>query len=118
MNGSRTSEQQLKTCPFCGKLPALTQASNMSAWWVVTCYYHDCPVMPEAQKQGRAEVIEAWNTRVEPVEPQLPPHDYTHPDWLGNGVTKFWTEASLRAYAGVPARSKESSETTDPTSSA
>jgi hypothetical protein len=39
---------------------------------------------------------------IRPVETtghQLPPHDYTHPDWQGNGVTKFWTEASLRAYA-------------------
>ena len=42
---------------------------------------------------------------VETTEHQLPPHDYTHPDWQGNGVTKFWTEDSLRAYAAVPARS-------------
>lgn len=43
----------------------------------------------------------------ETIEPQLPPHDYTHPDWQGNGVTKFWTEASLRAYARVSGSSPE-----------
>lgn len=41
----------------------------------------------------------------ETTERQLPPHDYTHPDWQGNGVTKFWTEDSLRAYSAVSSSS-------------
>lgn len=46
-------------------------------------------------------------SRVETSERQLPPHDYTHPDWQGNGVTKFWTEDSLRAYSAVSSSSPE-----------
>lgn len=61
--GELTENWRLKTCPFCGKKPGLQNAANTVNWWIVTCRYSDCKVMPTCQMQGLDTVIAAWNER-------------------------------------------------------
>lgn len=53
----------LRPCPFCGMQPELNTASNAPSWYIVQCKNIYCEVIPEVQREGRQEVVAAWNRR-------------------------------------------------------
>lgn len=57
------NETEMKTCPFCGRVPAMEEIRR---WAVirVSCDNEDCKVRPAAIGQTRKEAVDTWNTRL------------------------------------------------------
>ena len=53
--------EELKPCPFCGKLPVTQNVGEGNV--EIICKNYSCSIMPFQIYETEQEAIEAWNTR-------------------------------------------------------
>lgn len=55
---------QLKPCPFCGRIPEMVNPVGRSGYVSVTCPSDGgCEVAPDVQRPTEPDAIAAWNRR-------------------------------------------------------
>ena len=55
------NQNEIKTCPFCGKKPVFKKWSNKE--FILGCSYINCHATAQVIKPTKELAIEAWNTR-------------------------------------------------------